>query len=263
MLTESSVVYDKKELRTMAVNGWNVLPPNTIPDVQLDPILDKMYDGYTGPSEEVEAVGIGEINLFYFFLPKSFWLHVASESNRYWSQTLEDRVETAYTNQASAHERPREKIKARLSKAKPILPHELIRWLGLLVARMLNPSKHLEMHWSKGSIGVLPPGMFGSVMSRDRFKFISAFLHLSDNKSERARIDRAWKVRPILQTIESTFANGFILGKHIAIDEAMLPSTNRRNPTRQYLKNKPHKWGSKCVMVCCADTGYCQRQVLS
>ncbi|POM80899.1 Hypothetical protein PHPALM_1207 [Phytophthora palmivora] len=39
----------------------------------------------------------------------------------------------------------------------------------------------------------------------------------------------------------------------------MLPSHSRRNPTRTYMKDKPHKWGSKCVMTCCADSGYCKR----
>ncbi|KAE9241192.1 hypothetical protein PF002_g9390 [Phytophthora fragariae] len=39
----------------------------------------------------------------------------------------------------------------------------------------------------------------------------------------------------------------------------MIPSRSRHNVTRQYMKDKPHKWGTKLFMTCCADTAYCLR----
>ena len=147
-------------------------------------------------------------------------------------------------------------------KLKTIMPHEIIQWVGLLVGRTLCSRKKLRYHWSIKGSGVIPPGTFGEVMSRQRFEDISQFLHFSDNESPNARVDRAWKIRPVLQTLEKTFKKGYVLGKCVALDEGMLPSRNRHNPTRTYMKDKPHKWGSKCVMTCCAVSGYCSRCVI-
>ncbi|KAG1710084.1 hypothetical protein DVH05_017091 [Phytophthora capsici] len=89
----SSEIYDSTQLATMAQNGWTVLPDDTTAPVTNDAGVDKMYDGYCGPSQGVIAAAQSPIDLFYYFLPKSFWRHVASESNRYWKQTLEARLE--------------------------------------------------------------------------------------------------------------------------------------------------------------------------
>lgn len=85
------------------------------------------------------------------------------------------------------------------------------------------------------------------------------YLHFSDSLDAASARDRAWKIRPILATLEKTFKRGYVLGARVAIDEGMLPSRSRHNPTRTYMKAKPYKWGTKCVMTCCAVTGYCTR----
>ena len=128
-----------------------------------------------------------------------------------------------------------------------------------MIAHVLSPQKRMRTHWSTNEEGALPAGMFGKVMSRERFEEISRFLHFSNNDAPEAETDRAWKIRPILSTMEETFKRGYVLGYRVALDEGMLPSRNRHNPTRTYMKDKPHKWGSKCVMTCCAKTGYCKR----
>ena len=131
--------------------------------------------------------------------------------------------------------------------------------MGLLVARVLSPFKSKRGHWGTKRSGAVPMGTFGEFMSRNRFEEITKFLHFSDNESPLARTDRAWKIRPILNTVEVTFKQGFVLGSRVALDEGMLPNRSKMNPTRTYLKDKPHKWGSKCVLTCCAESGYCSR----
>ncbi|KAJ8556662.1 hypothetical protein ON010_g9305 [Phytophthora cinnamomi] len=141
---------------------------------------------------------------------------------------------------------------------KPIQPHEIVRWLGLMIVHALSPTKPMEMHWSTKSRGVIPSGTFGAVMGRDPFREISRFLHLSDNGAADDRRDRAWKIRPILSTLETTFKDGCTLGSVVSLDEGMLPSHNRRNPTN-VPERQTHKWGSKCVLTCCTVSGYCKR----
>ena len=255
----SSAVYNDEQLREMTRTGWEVFPENVsipLPETQDTP-ENKTYDGYHGPSEKIMDHADSILALFFFFLSKFFWMHVANESNRYWAQSLDGRVEEMFNRQNSSNPKTRKQIREKLMRFKKIQPHEIIQWLGLLVGRMLCRKKRMYMHWATKSSGVIPAGTFGDVMSRERFETISRYLHFSDNTSEQAKKDRAWKIRPILKTMEKSFKEGYVMGSKIALDEGMLPSRNRMNPTRTYMKDKPHKWGSKCVMVCCALSGYC------
>ena len=256
----------------MSVNGWNVLPDDTTPPPPVDTPANAMYSGYCGPSAHVMPHTDTPRAMFEYFLPKSFWRHVAFESNRYEEQTRDKRCEKIFQDQEAAiakdmQERgrtsrvpkTRSQIAIKLSKFKKIKPHELLRWIGLHVARVLSPFKSTREHWATKQRGAVPQGTFGDFMTRDRFEEISRYLHFSDNKSPLARSDRAWKIRPILNTIETSFKQGYVLGARVALDEGMLPNRNKMNPTRTFMKDKPHKWGSKCVLTCCADTGYCKR----
>ncbi|POM69925.1 Hypothetical protein PHPALM_13741, partial [Phytophthora palmivora] len=96
-------------------------------------------------------------------------------------------------------------------------------------------------------------------MKRDRFKTITRYLHFASNASSTAATDKAWKVRPVLQVIEKTFRRGYRLGARVSFDEGTIPNRCKFNPFRVYNKDKPHKYGTKCYMTCCADTGYCSR----
>ncbi|KAJ8569568.1 hypothetical protein ON010_g5693 [Phytophthora cinnamomi] len=78
-------------------------------------------------------------------------------------------------------------------------------------------------------------------------------------KSPAPATDRAWKMRSVMSTLEKTFKEGYVLGLRVAIDEGVLPSHSKRNRTRTFMKDKPHRWGSKCVTTCCAETRYCTR----
>ncbi|POM60937.1 hypothetical protein PHPALM_30135, partial [Phytophthora palmivora] len=96
-------------------------------------------------------------------------------------------------------------------------------------------------------------------MPRHRFEHIMAKLHFTNNADVQAASDRAWKVRSVINTLQETFPRGYATPPVISFDEGIIPSRNRNNPTRQYLKAKPHKWGTKLFLTCCADTAYCMR----
>ena len=91
------------------------------------------------------------------------------------------------------------------------------------------------------------------------FEQISRYLHFSDNENPRASIDKVWKIRPVLDVINATFDKGYHMGYAIAFDEGMIPNRSRMNPTRQYLSDKPHPWGTKFFMTCDGANGYCAR----
>ncbi|OWZ12261.1 hypothetical protein PHMEG_00014610 [Phytophthora megakarya] len=94
----------------------------------------------------------------------------------------------------------------------------------------------MDVHWSTKTRGVIPAGTRGP---------------------DRPSLEDCSQV----STLEITFKEGYTLGPVVSLDEGMLPSHSRHNPTRKYLKDKPHKWGSQRVVTCCAVSGYCKRRM--
>ncbi|ETL80914.1 hypothetical protein L917_18638 [Phytophthora nicotianae] len=84
-------------------------------------------------------------------------------------------------------------------------------------------------------------------------------LHFNPNNHELAKKDRAWKIRKIVEVVQTTFECGYVAPSHLALDEAILPSRSSFNKTRVYLKDTPHKWGTKMFVLCSAVTAYCIR----
>ncbi|KAE9042638.1 hypothetical protein PR002_g3799 [Phytophthora rubi] len=112
-----------------------------------------------------------------------------------------------------------------LRRHKHIKAHEMLQCVGLLISRMLCPQKRrFSDHWSTVSVGVVPVGMFGRVMSRNRFAEIMRNIHFTNNAAANADTDRAWKVRSISDTLQKTFKAGYNIPGVLAFDEAMIPS---------------------------------------
>ncbi|OWY92207.1 hypothetical protein PHMEG_00038878, partial [Phytophthora megakarya] len=154
----------------------------------------------------------------------------------------------------------KEQLRVELLNMAAITPRELCVFIGLLIARSIAPNKEkLANHWRTTDEGAIPRGCFGSFMARDRFMHLSRNLHFSRNDDERAAKDRAWKLRPIIDALQRRFASGFTPPAIMAFDEAMLPSRSTFNRMRVYMKDKPHKWGTKLFMLCCSSTAYCIR----
>uniref|UniRef100_H3H5R1 PiggyBac transposable element-derived protein domain-containing protein n=1 Tax=Phytophthora ramorum TaxID=164328 RepID=H3H5R1_PHYRM len=153
-----------------------------------------------------------------------------------------------------------ERIHTELLKMKAVTPRDLCVFVGLLIARSIAPNKEkLAHHWKATDEGAIPRGCFGQLMVRDRFMHVSRNLHFSCNDDERAAKDRAWKLRPVIDALQDRFTAGFMPPATMAFDEAMLPSRSTFNKMRVYLKDKPHKWGTKLFMLCCSTTAYCIR----
>ena len=77
---------------------------------------------------------------------------------------------------------------------------------------------------------------------------ILRFFHVCDPASERQRGDPAYdklqKVRPLINLLQTSFKAEYDLKREVTIDEAMIPFTGRLS-YKQYMKDKPTKWGIK------------------
>ncbi|GMF59914.1 unnamed protein product [Phytophthora fragariaefolia] len=141
-----------------------------------------------------------------------------------------------------------------------IQPEDILHSIGLLIARMLCPRKRrFADHWATTAVGAVPKGTFGSFVRKARFDRIMQNLHFTNNADPQAETDHALKIRSVVDTLQQTFAKGYTTPPVLSFDEAMIASRSRHNVTRQFMKDKPHKWGTKVFMTCCADTAYCLR----
>ena len=225
------------------------------------------YEGTPTLSNEafIVASSMAPIDLFFYFMPKDMWRMIARETNRYEKQTRNERIRLAKVRLLQKF--PRDVAKHKLAEQKQqilsfqeVLPHEILVMMGLLIARSLCPMKMgLEHHWGSMQKGAVPSGTWSRYMTRQRFRNVSRFLHFSDNNHPMAKRDRAWKIRPVVEILQRTFMKGMTMGKWVAFDEMVIPSKSSRNAIRIYLKNKPHKFGTKLFAVCCGETSYCAR----
>ncbi|KAE9124853.1 hypothetical protein PF010_g5851 [Phytophthora fragariae] len=243
----------------MRSDGWE-LDSSKFPE-------DTNYPGHYadefGPTSSVMAESESPLGLFFYFMPRPLWRKISKESNRYCDRTLSDRANRMFENQAADNPRTLRQIYELEAKKPRIEPHELLRCIGLLIARMLAPqTRNFADHWATTWMGAVPTGTLGRYMARNRFAHIMQHPHFTNNAHPKSFTDRAWKVRSVLDTLQKRFAAGYKVPPVLAFDEAIIPSRSRYNPTRQYLKDKPHKWGTKLFMTCCAKTAYCLRWVL-
>lgn len=195
------------------------------------------------PVAELLNVCHSPLLTFFYFMPKSLWVKIAAETNRYGLQQVTRRAERIHAKQ---HDRRKETVKqiSRRLKAKPgYETHEILHVIGLLIARMLCPQKRrFAAHWSMVEDGAVPAGNFGRFMGRNRCQDMLRDLHFVDNEAERTR-DRLWKLRMVVETMQNRFLIAWTLPAVFAFDEGVLPSTSKRNTTRMFMPDKPHRYG--------------------
>ncbi|KAG2766396.1 hypothetical protein PC129_g18911 [Phytophthora cactorum] len=141
------------------------------------------------------------IALFFYFMPVVLWQHIAACSNEYHQEILPIRVKRSYARNRTKQrlnpqlpKKTRHDIHHELARMKPVLPHKLCRFIGLLVARTVAPNREkLANHWKTTDEGAILRGCFGSVHSRDSFMEITRNLHFNPNGDPRDETDRAWK----------------------------------------------------------------------
>ncbi len=135
-------------------------------------------------------------------------------------------------------------------------PHDFYNLVGILVHLGYRKIPRARLMWSPTSLCYDP--LISKVMSRNRFDSLLTFLHLVDQDTEKSlhnNGDKLLKVRPLNDHIQQKCMQLYQPSREVSIDERMV-RLKARFSFRQYIKNKPTKWGFKLWCLCDSRNGY-------
>ena len=137
---------------------------------------------------------------------------------------------------------------------------EMKTFIGILILMGVSRLPRLKLYWTT-KYPYICPGIC-NIMSQVRFEQIFRFLHLCDSEQQVAAgqpgHDYLYKVRKLLDILSPRFLSEYNTHEELSIDEAMIPFKGRLS-IKQYMKDKPTKWGIKVFVLADPRNGYTVR----
>lgn len=132
---------------------------------------------------------------------------------------------------------------------------ELKIFFGILLFSGYHTLPQVSHYWSSADDLGVP--LISNAMSRNRFNQIKAYIHFNDNAdiNDETKLDKAFKVRPIIDSIAQSFSRFGVFDEKIAVDE-MVVKYFGRNKLKQFIKGKPIRFGYK-LWALCGVSGFC------
>jgi hypothetical protein len=132
-------------------------------------------------------------------------------------------------------------------------------YIATQIGMGLCSKPNINDYWCSTSFMTETPG-FKKYFARNRFELITSFLHFSDSNLQPARTEHAYdpiyKIKPLFDIVRPTYQQWYIPERELSIDESMIKFKGRLS-FRQYMPNKPIKWGIKVWAECESTSGYC------
>ena len=140
---------------------------------------------------------------------------------------------------------------------------EMQCYIGLVIAMGIIKLPRIDYYWQRTYETLFTTGV-ARVMARNRFYAVSRYIHVCNKINEPARnspfYDKLYKIRSFSDLLAQKQQSLFNIRPEVTVDEAMVPFKGRIG-FKQYMKDKPTKWGIMVWTVSDAKTGYGYRQI--
>lgn len=121
---------------------------------------------------------------------------------------------------------------------------ELEQFIGILIYMGIIVMPSYTDYWAQATNSE----RVSQIFSLKRFQKLRRYIHFSNNENSGDSEDRLLKIRPVFDIIVENCRKLEQEQEH-SIDEMMVPyKGTRAGNLRQYIQNKPHKWGYKIFM---------------
>ena len=166
---------------------------------------------------------------------------------------------TRWTNQKIIQ--VREKFNSRQGFAYDTTESELRAFIGVLLflGATKSSKEALSSIWAEDGTG---KPLCIAAMSQKRFTFISYCLRFDDSQSreERKKNDKLAPIRQIFDMFVTACHSNYAPGPDCTVDESLL-SFRERCGFKQYIPNKPSKYGIKLFVLADNDTSYSVKSI--
>ncbi|XP_037800347.1 piggyBac transposable element-derived protein 4-like [Penaeus monodon] len=127
---------------------------------------------------------------------------------------------------------------------------EVRSYVGLRFLMGLQSKRDQREWWSMDPL--MSSSLFAKTMTRDCYNALTSMHHFADNEGEHPAEDMLWKLRPVLDVLESTYRSVFVPNKNVTVDESLWAIKGRHH-TLQYNPSKRARRGLKVYKLCSSD----------
>ncbi|XP_046998482.1 piggyBac transposable element-derived protein 3-like [Schistocerca americana] len=156
----------------------------------------------------------------------------------YFSQLLDDKIVENAVDQTNLYA-----IQKDISKPINTDKNEIEQFFGCGMCMSIYGLPSSRMYWKTTTR--IPA--VADAMSRNRWEQLKLGLHFNDNETI-DQADTLYKISPFLEPLVENFRR-IPMSVKLSVDEQMIPFKGRHT-LKNYVKNKPKKWGYKAFVLC-------------
>ncbi|VDI78460.1 Hypothetical predicted protein [Mytilus galloprovincialis] len=130
---------------------------------------------------------------------------------------------------------------------------ELLRFFGIIIYMSVVKLSALEKYWSTNVLYDHCP--VNDVMTKKRFQAILCFIQVT-SPGDIDKDDKLTRIRYLLEHVKQKSKEFFHPHREISADERMVASKHKFSGIRQFIKEKPIRFGIKLWVLACSITGY-------
>jgi hypothetical protein len=185
-------------------------------------IVSSSFTSPSGPSGR-SRIAHSPLDFFQLMLPPSLVQQLAASTNAY-----------------------------ALSKGRDIdwctTPSELYCFIAAHICMGIARLPQVHMYWNDTHHHLF----ISSIMSRNRFIELLRYFYVTTPEQQQQYTGPLKKVRWFMQQLQQLFSSSYLPTQVLTVDEAMV-GFKGRSEMKQYIKNKPTKWGYKVWCLICSS----------